>query len=417
MRSAPSVCSSLCDAARPRRHRGRSPTRSSSAARPRPGRRIRELPAGTYHASAELDLADGSRIDIVCAITVDPVLGEILVDYAGSSGASPYGINVVKNYTHAYTTFAVRSVLNPELPNNHGSLAPIKVEAPVGSIVNAVSPQPCTARHVVGMFLPNALLKALAQIKPEQAMAEGSGAVWTMQVSGQPRRRSAVHHGDVHLRRRRRRPSHTSPGCRRARTPPVSPPCRSRWSRRRRRSGSTASRCAPGSGGGGEQIGGMGQTVEFTVDTDAAVAVERRHVAARRATRGHLRRWRRCCRLVHRQRRGGANAAADHVAAGRPGQPRTSRWRRLRRCHPKPREAGTTMTEQSVLTADLLASFDDSVLDVDQACTLPPVCYTADEFLEFERRALSITSGSASAGSTRSPIPATTSPRRSTASG
>ncbi|HEY4611137.1 MAG TPA: hydantoinase B/oxoprolinase family protein, partial [Ilumatobacteraceae bacterium] len=143
---------------------------------------IRELPAGTYRAAAELDLADGSRIDIVCAITVDPDLGEILVDYEGSSGASPYGINVVKNYTHAYTTFAVRSVLNPELPNNHGSLAPIKVEAPLGSIVNAVSPQPCTARHVVGMFLPNALLKALAQIKPEQAMAEGSGAVWTMQV-------------------------------------------------------------------------------------------------------------------------------------------------------------------------------------------------------------------------------------------
>ena len=34
------------------------------------------------------------------------------------------------------------------------------------------------------MFLPNALLKALAQVRPEQAMAEGSGAVWTMQVNG-----------------------------------------------------------------------------------------------------------------------------------------------------------------------------------------------------------------------------------------
>ncbi len=78
----------------------------------------------------------------------------------------------------------MRSVLNPEIPNNHGSLAPIKVEAPEGSIVNAVSPQPGTARHVVGMFLPNALLKALAQVKPDQAMAEGSGAVWTMQVNG-----------------------------------------------------------------------------------------------------------------------------------------------------------------------------------------------------------------------------------------
>ena len=57
----------------------------------------------------ELDLADGSRIHIECAVTVDSDKGEILVDYTGSSGASPYGINVVRNYTHAYTTFAVRS--------------------------------------------------------------------------------------------------------------------------------------------------------------------------------------------------------------------------------------------------------------------------------------------------------------------
>ena len=145
---------------------------------------IRALPSGTYRGAATLDLADGSLIEICCAITVDAAAGEITVDYEGSSGASPFGINVVKNYTHAYTTFTVRSVLNPEVPNNHGSLSPIKVVAPEGSIVNAVSPAPCTARHVVGMFLPNALLKALAQLRPEQAMAEGSGAVWTMQVSG-----------------------------------------------------------------------------------------------------------------------------------------------------------------------------------------------------------------------------------------
>ena len=60
--------------------------------------------------------------------------GEITVDYEGTSPASPWGINVVKNYTHAYTTFTVRSVLNPDIPNNHGSLGPIKVKAPEGSI-------------------------------------------------------------------------------------------------------------------------------------------------------------------------------------------------------------------------------------------------------------------------------------------
>ena len=64
-------------------------------------------------------------------------------------------------------------MLSPEIPNNHGSLAPIKVIAPEGSIVNAVSPQPCTARHVVGMFLPNALLKALAQVRPDAGDGRG----------------------------------------------------------------------------------------------------------------------------------------------------------------------------------------------------------------------------------------------------
>ncbi|MEL6890485.1 MAG: hydantoinase B/oxoprolinase family protein [Actinomycetota bacterium] len=155
-------------------------TRSEEATR----KVIRALPSGRYESSATLDLADGENIEIVCALLIDADAGEITVDYTGSADASRWGINVVENYTHAYTTFTVRSVLSPDIPNNHGSLGPIKMIAPEGSIVNAVSPQPCTARHVVGMFLPNALLKALAQVHPEGAMAEGSGAVWTMQVSG-----------------------------------------------------------------------------------------------------------------------------------------------------------------------------------------------------------------------------------------
>ncbi|HEV7679824.1 MAG TPA: hydantoinase B/oxoprolinase family protein [Candidatus Dormibacteraeota bacterium] len=145
---------------------------------------IRRLPAGTYEAESTLDLADGSEIVIHVAVTVDTEKGEIAVDYAGSSPASPFGINVVKNYTQAYTTFTIRSVLNPEVPNNTGSLAPIVVDAPAGSIVNAQLPAPCTARHVVGMFLPMPLLQALSRFLPEAVMAEGAAAVWTMQVHG-----------------------------------------------------------------------------------------------------------------------------------------------------------------------------------------------------------------------------------------
>ncbi len=227
---------------------------------------IRELPPGTYDSSAVLDLADGSRIDIRCALRVDAEAGEITVDYEGSSEASPWGINVVMNYTHAYTTFTVRSVLNPEIPNNHGSLGPIKVKAPEGSIVNAVAPQPGTARHVVGMFLPNALLKALAQVRPEAAMAEGAGAVWTMQVNGNhPDGRPFItamftYAGGVGARA-------TKPGLSACSYPtgvsavPIEVVEASAPIRFREKS------LRPGSGGRGAQSGGLGQTIEFSVDT------------------------------------------------------------------------------------------------------------------------------------------------------
>jgi len=227
---------------------------------------IKALGSGRYEAAAVLDLADGSRIDIVCALIVDSDTGTITVDYTGSSDASPWGINVVKNYTHAYTTFTVRSVLSPDIPNNHGSLAPIEVVAPEGTIVNAVKPQPGTARHVVGMFLPNALLKALAQVRPENAMAEGSGAVWTMQVSGNHADGSPfitamfTYAGGVGARA-------AKPGLDACSYPtgvaavPIEVVEASAPIRFHRKS------LRPGSGGKGAQRGGLGQTIEFSVDT------------------------------------------------------------------------------------------------------------------------------------------------------
>ena len=145
---------------------------------------IRRLKPGTYHGESRFDVPGGEVITLKAAVTIDADAGDVLIDFAGSSDASPAGINVVMNYTHAYSTFAIRSCLNPDLPNNHGSLAPIKVTAPKGSIVNCEYPVPVNARHVVGMYVPMPILKALHQVMPERVLAEGAGAVWTMQIQG-----------------------------------------------------------------------------------------------------------------------------------------------------------------------------------------------------------------------------------------
>jgi N-methylhydantoinase B len=155
-------------------------TRSERATR----EAIRALKPGTFHGASSFDVPGGDVVTLKCALTIDQERGEIDIDFAGSSGASPYGINVVMNYTHAYSTFAIRSCLDPHLPNNYGSLAPIKVRAPEGSIVNARYPSPVNARHVVGMYVPMPILKALYHVMPEKVLAEGAGAVWTIQIQG-----------------------------------------------------------------------------------------------------------------------------------------------------------------------------------------------------------------------------------------
>ena len=145
---------------------------------------IRKLKPGTYHGESIFDVPGGEIITLKTAVTIDAEAGEVLIDFAGSSGASASGINVVMNYTHAYSTFAIRSCLNPDLPNNHGSLGPIKVSAPKGCIVNCEYPVPVNARHVVGMYVPMPILKALYHVMPDRVLAEGSGAVWTIQIQG-----------------------------------------------------------------------------------------------------------------------------------------------------------------------------------------------------------------------------------------
>ena len=145
---------------------------------------IRALKPGTYRGSSQFDTPNGDVVHLNVAVTIDTKAGDIIVDFEGSSPQTRQGINVVLNFAHAYTTFAIRSCLNPDLPNNAGSLAPIKIKAPEGSIVNCTYPAPVTGRHLVGMYVPMPILKALQPVFPERVLAEGSGAIWTVQIQG-----------------------------------------------------------------------------------------------------------------------------------------------------------------------------------------------------------------------------------------
>ncbi|HEV8440955.1 MAG TPA: hydantoinase B/oxoprolinase family protein [Methylomirabilota bacterium] len=142
---------------------------------------IARLTPGRYEYSLISD-GFGDPITIRCRCEVDG--DELVIDYAGSSPESRRGINVVMNYTEAYTTYGVKVIVSPEVPNNEGAFRPLRISAPAGSILNARHPAPVAARHVVGHFLPHVVAGALKQAVPDRVMAEGSANIWGIQVAG-----------------------------------------------------------------------------------------------------------------------------------------------------------------------------------------------------------------------------------------
>jgi N-methylhydantoinase B len=144
-------------------------------------RALADAPRGTWHSELVMDGVD-QPIPLRCALTVAE--DGITVDYTGTAGQSPFGINVPKCYTDAYTGYAVRCVIGSEVPNNAGSLSAVRVLAPERSIVNALKPAPVTARHMVGQMLPDLVFGALAQAFPDRVPAEGTSALWNLRLSG-----------------------------------------------------------------------------------------------------------------------------------------------------------------------------------------------------------------------------------------
>ncbi|WP_454726229.1 MULTISPECIES: hydantoinase B/oxoprolinase family protein [Cupriavidus] len=142
---------------------------------------LRGWPRGTWHNTL---VADGYDAPITLQVSVTIADDGITVDYAGTSGSVARGINVPKAYTDAYTAFGIRCLVGPDVPNNAGSLAPIRVEAPAGCILNALHPAAVTARHVLGQLLPDAVFGALRQARADRVPAEGASSLWNLQLVG-----------------------------------------------------------------------------------------------------------------------------------------------------------------------------------------------------------------------------------------
>jgi N-methylhydantoinase B len=157
-------------------------------------RAIAEIPDGVYGGAFDLDGTGEEDIHIELAITKRN--DELFLDYTGTSPEVGRALNVVTNYTVAYTCYPLKCALDPDTPRNEGSYRPIHVQAPEGSILNPRFPAPVNARQLVGHCLSAVIYKALAPVLGERVIAE-SGSAPTLRVVITGRREDRRRYGAI----------------------------------------------------------------------------------------------------------------------------------------------------------------------------------------------------------------------------
>ncbi len=141
---------------------------------------LKSVPEGVYTNQMTVDGYDHT---LTLCVSVTVTADGMHADFTGTSPLSKFGVNVPLTYAQAYFTYGMLVALAPELPNNFASLEPFTVSAPPGVILNAQHPDPVAVRHVIGHFVTDLCLGAIAAALPDRIPAEGSGALWNFQAS------------------------------------------------------------------------------------------------------------------------------------------------------------------------------------------------------------------------------------------
>jgi N-methylhydantoinase B len=146
---------------------------------------IASLPDGTYHFHDRMD-DDGMTsepAEIAVAVTIHG--DEVTVDFEGTSPQRRGSINAVYAITLSATYYVFRALIGLDIPSNSGCLAPIRVIAPEGSLVNARRPAAVAGGNVeTSQRIADVLLGALARACPERVPAASQGTMNNLTIGG-----------------------------------------------------------------------------------------------------------------------------------------------------------------------------------------------------------------------------------------
>ena len=151
-------------------------------------RRLRDavaaIPDGDYEFEDVLDSDGTDRFDLPIRVRIEVAGERIRFDFDGTSRQVPGNMNTTVNATHASACYALKALLDPDIPNSQGVLDVAEVSAPAGTIVNAVFPASVAARANTCQRIVDVIFGALAKALPEGVPAAANGANTTAVFAG-----------------------------------------------------------------------------------------------------------------------------------------------------------------------------------------------------------------------------------------
>ena len=145
---------------------------------------IADLPDGEYHFEDLLDDDGMGTTDIPIIVQIRVTGEEIWFDFEGSGPQVKGNMNNSFAGLQASVLFALKVLIDPDGPTNHGMLEPVHIAAPKSSVVNASFPAATAARAQTCQRIIDAILGALAAAMPKQVIAASNGANGVATFSG-----------------------------------------------------------------------------------------------------------------------------------------------------------------------------------------------------------------------------------------
>ncbi len=148
---------------------------------------ISMLPDGEYEFEDYMDSDGCGNVDIPIKVKVIIKGDKICFDFTGSSRQVEGPYNCVKCALLA-TVYSVKALIDHTIPANSGYFDSIEVNAPEGTIVNAVEPAPTFDRETTSQRIADVIFGAFSKIDPKKVIAAGNGSVSFFSFSGFNRR-------------------------------------------------------------------------------------------------------------------------------------------------------------------------------------------------------------------------------------